>query len=92
MSALAVSAPSDLALTATSNRLAPDASLSPLTPLPGREDILRHAYKLARINAGASGVDGVTFAQMNFCPTGAPAKQSTLNMPGKNSGSQPDIF
>jgi RNA-directed DNA polymerase len=27
-----------------------------------REDILRHAYALARANAGASGVDGVNFA------------------------------
>jgi hypothetical protein len=29
-----------------------------------REDFLRHAYGLARANAGAPGVDGVSFAQM----------------------------
>lgn len=29
-----------------------------------RGDILRHAYALARANAGALGVDGVTFAQI----------------------------
>jgi RNA-directed DNA polymerase len=29
-----------------------------------REDILEHAYKLAKSNRGAPGVDGVTFAQI----------------------------
>src|SRR6266568_4674940 len=29
-----------------------------------REDILRHAYELARANAGAAGVDGTTFARI----------------------------
>ena len=29
-----------------------------------REDILRHAYAVARANAGAAGVDGVNFAQI----------------------------
>ena len=29
-----------------------------------REYILRHAYRLARANAGVSGVDGMTFAQI----------------------------
>ena len=29
-----------------------------------REDILRHAYELARANAGAAGVDGLTFAKI----------------------------
>ncbi len=29
-----------------------------------RDDILMHAYRLARANAGAPGVDGMTFAQV----------------------------
>jgi RNA-directed DNA polymerase len=41
-----------------------------------RDDILLHAYKLARANAGAPGVDGVTFKQIE--ETGAEAWLSGL--------------
>src|ERR1017187_3933743 len=36
-----------------------------------REDILRHAYAVARANAGAPGVDGMSFAQIEASGLGA---------------------
>src|SRR3954465_7966019 len=59
-----------------------------------REDILRHAYALARDNAGAPGVDGVTFAAMEGWLAGlhedlvsktyrpAPVRRVTIPKPG----------
>ena len=38
-----------------------------------REDILRHAYALARANAGAPGRDGMTFARIEASVAGGPA-------------------
>ena len=40
-----------------------------------REDILRHAYDLARANKGAPGVDGVIFAMIEAEELGLPARR-----------------
>ena len=42
-----------------------------------REDILRHAYALARANAGAPGVDGVTFADIDLSGKGGVVSRAT---------------
>ena len=69
-----------------------------------REDILRHAYALARANAGAPGVDEVTFAQIEAAgvdgwlaglreelvlKTYRPKPVRRVNIPKPNGGERP---
>src|ERR1035437_4948115 len=50
-----------------------------------REDILRHAYAVARANAGAPGVDGMSFAQIE-----ASGLEAWLGGPRQGMGSETD--
>src|SRR2546430_5471401 len=60
-----------------------------------REDILRHAYALARDNAGAAGGGGVTFAQIEAVGLeawlaglrGDPVSETYRPRPGRRGGS-----
>ena len=59
-----------------------------------REDILRHAYAVARANAGAPGVDGVSFAQIEASGlesmAGGPARGTGLEDVPARSGAAGD--
>ena len=51
-----------------------------------REDILRHAHALARSNAGAAGVDGVSFAQIEAQGVEVWLAGITVSAPGDRQG------
>ena len=54
-----------------------------------REDILRHAYELARANAGAPGVDGVNFAAIEAAGLRSGWRACGRNSPRRRTGPQP---
>ena len=69
-----------------------------------REDILRHAYRLAHANLGAPGVDGVSFGQIEVegveawlaglreelvSKTYRPSPVRRVNIPKPNGGERP---
>ena len=51
-----------------------------------RDDILRHAYGLARANAGAPGVDGVSFAEIEEQGLEAWLAACARNWPQRRTG------